>query len=139
MRQPMWAWLSAIRRETTPAIVGTFSLASTILTFLPALGLHRYRWISLTCLIVAFTWANVQVFKKQQATIDDLQSRLQASEEHRARLVIHPRGPARYFLARAHPNSGFDRIYIQIGLVGDREKTYFSEPMPGRAEGGFFE
>jgi hypothetical protein len=23
--------------------------------------------------------------------------------------------------------------------VGDREKTYFSEPMSGRAEGGFFE
>lgn len=113
----MRTWGKALLRETMPAAIGVFSLASTVITFLPRLGLYSIRWVPLICLIGAFAWANLRVFKKQQLTIEDLQSRLAALGARRAQLIIHPRGPSTYIVVKEPALAAPNKIYVELDLV----------------------
>jgi hypothetical protein len=115
----MRAWGAALWRESWPAFIGAFSLASTVLTFFPNLGLYRFRWVSLVCLIGAFAWANLRVFTKQQTLIQDLQSRVvdSASGVRRAQLFVHHRDYARYIVVVPSSGGVASQIYIELGLA----------------------
>lgn len=114
----MRAWGTALLRETTPAVAGAFSLASTVLTFVPNLGLYRFRWVPLICLIGAFAWANFQAFEKQHAEIEQLQTRVAELQVRRAQLIIDQRGRSTFIVARERAESTvFDRIYVLLDLV----------------------
>jgi hypothetical protein len=96
--------------------VGAFSLASTVLTFFPSLGLHRFRWVALVCLIGAFAWANLRVFQKQQGLVQDLQSRLAPEPARRAQLVLGPRGGSTYIVVW-DPAGKPKQIYVELNLA----------------------
>jgi hypothetical protein len=118
------AWLKALKEETGPALLGAFSLASTVLTFVPSIGLGHLRSISITCLVGTFIWANVRVFGKQRAAIRELQASLASVQARRARLVIHEGERSRYIAIR---KSDQDREAIA---------TYFEFQMAIENKGG---
>jgi hypothetical protein len=113
-----WDWLTAIRRETLPALLAAFSLASTILTFIPQLGISAsIRSISIACLVAGFVWANMRVYAKQQKRIADF-SVSALAPAHRAKLVIHEAERSKYIaLRKADHSTEAVGVYIEFHMA----------------------
>jgi hypothetical protein len=124
----MAEWLRELRRHTFLATITVFSLASTILTFVPVLGLGQLRLVALVSLIVSFAWANYLVYRKQAKEILELRDSQTSNSEKRARLVIHQRDGSRWIAAKASQGATkFDATYVEFWLAvenkGSRHST----------------
>ena len=80
----MRRYLQALFRETLAVGVFLFGLASTAITFLPAMGVPVFpppvvRTIGTVVMILAFVLANYKIHAKQQARINELLSEDQRS------------------------------------------------------------
>lgn len=114
-------WLSALLSETVPACVALLSFASTVLTYFPALGIYRYRWIPIICLIFAFGWANFRVYKKLRNETAKLQAETQESRKRKAELILRPRGKSWFIMVRKTPQFSDPCSSVYLDLDCDIE------------------
>lgn len=102
-------WLLALWKETWANWLFLLSLLSTAITYLPWLGLARFRAFPVLALVVGFAWANYEVYRKQSVSISDLTSRLDDRRLPRALIAVRRAGQCLYTLAPQRVQPQADR------------------------------
>lgn len=115
-------WLLSLWKETWAKWLFLLSLPSTAITYLPQLGLARFRAFPVLALIAGFAWANYEVYRKQSANISDLASRLDDRSVPHAQIVVRPIGQSLYTLAPSVPNiRQIERVFALLDVIVENQ------------------
>jgi hypothetical protein len=115
----MRAWLKALWHETIFAWWAILSAVSTTSTFFIPKWSGRLRLLFSVSGIVAFGWANLRVFQKNQEELRELRNLIASRDSRVSELRIVEEPGSRFILSPAGniPRSAFDGGYLEFHLM----------------------